>query len=216
MNLMRVLFFYIALVLVPSVVAAQTSVAAAAISQESDTQKNPMEREQRFALGSFRPEGENKKSAIFIKSDSLHVDAKKRIFTYRNNVQMTQDDLHITADSVVGRYDKDSKIDLIQCEDNVVITKGETMRASSNKASYDVKRALIALTEAPELYRDGNVLNADRVTIFIDEDRSEAEGNVRVKVIQNETQAADLGGAFPGIGGSKGEASEGVETSDGG
>ena len=66
------------------------------------------------------------------------------------------------------------------------------MRASSDKAVYDVKADTIELTEAPELFHNGNNLTADKVTLFLAEDRSKAEGNVRVKV----QEAKDFESAF--------------------
>jgi lipopolysaccharide transport protein LptA len=121
---------------------------------------------------------------VLIKSKTLTLDAKKRVFTYRDNVEIVRDDLNITANTVVGNYDENDEIKLITCEGNVVITRGPELRATSNRASYDVPRGVITMTEGPELTDKGNVLNADKVTIYVNEDRSEAEGNVRVKVIK--------------------------------
>jgi lipopolysaccharide export system protein LptA len=87
---------------------------------------------------------------------------------------------------VIGKYNESNEIHTVVCEDNIVFTKGEGMRANANRAVYTVSESKIVLSEAPELARAGNILSADKITIFVDEDRSEAEGNVRVKVIQGE------------------------------
>jgi lipopolysaccharide transport protein LptA len=126
---------------------------------------------------------------ILIKSDSLNLDSQGRKFTYRSNVEITKGDLLITADLVNGSYDEGGQIEKIICEKNVVITRGETLRATSNRADYDVKGSKIVLTEGPEINDKGNILDADKVTIFVDEDRSKAEGNVRVKVIRSDSGA---------------------------
>lgn len=128
--------------------------------------------------------GSSGQGPVLIKSKTLTLDAKKRVFTYRDNVEIVRDDLNITANTVVGNYDENDEIKLITCEGNVVITRGLELRATSNRASYDVPRGVITMTEGPELTDKGNVLNADKVTIYVNEDRSEAEGNVRVKVIK--------------------------------
>lgn len=133
---------------------------------------------------------------LFIKSDTLSLDSKGRIFTYKNNVQVQRDDLLITADTVEGRYDDSNQIKTVLASGNVVITKGDGLKATSNRAVYFVPEARIELTEAPELYRGGNALAADKVTIFVNEDRSEAEGNVRVKVLKDAKT-----GITPGVGG---------------
>lgn len=121
---------------------------------------------------------------LYIKSDTLELNSKARVFVYKGNVELVRDDVTITATTIEGKYDAQSRLETVVCRGNVVITKGEGMRATSNRAVYNVAAATIELTEAPELFREGNALSADKVTIFIKEDRSEAEGNVRVKVIK--------------------------------
>ncbi|HMO18638.1 MAG TPA: LptA/OstA family protein [Oligoflexia bacterium] len=128
--------------------------------------------------------GGDSKGPVFIKSDSLMLDSKDRLFTYKGNVRVVRDDLEITTDIMIGRYGENQELESILCQSNVVITRGESMRATSNRAFYNLKSAKIELTDEPELARDGNLLAADKITIFVDEDRSEAEGNVRVKVIK--------------------------------
>jgi lipopolysaccharide transport protein LptA len=123
-------------------------------------------------------------SPIFVKSDSLSVNALDRVFKYKDNVQIDQDDLRITANQVTGKYNENNQIETIICEGSVVITKGEQMRANSELAVYDVKTGIVDLTEGPEISQDGNVLTADKVLIYVDEDKSEAQGNVQVKVFK--------------------------------
>ncbi|MCB0359964.1 MAG: hypothetical protein KDD44_10015, partial [Bdellovibrionales bacterium] len=86
-------------------------------------------------------------------------------------------------------YTEQNRLSRVVCEQNVVITKGPGMRATSEYAVYDVPRSQVVLTESPELLDQGNALPADKVTLFPDEDRSLAEGNVRVKVIKEEENA---------------------------
>lgn len=126
---------------------------------------------------------------VLIKSDTLSLNAKDRVFVYQGNVEVVRDDLTITAQTVEGRYDDQNRIKTILCKTNVVITKGDGLRATSNRALYKVDNATIELTENPEVINKGNALAADKVTVFIDEDRSEAEGNVRVKVLKPDEAA---------------------------
>ena len=138
--------------------------------------------------------GGSKDAPLFIKSETLSLDSKGRIFTYRKNVQVQRDDLLITSDTMEGNYDEGNHIKTLLATGNVVITKGESLKAVSNRAIYYVPEAKIILTEAPELYRNGNALAADKVTIFVNEDRSEAEGNVRVKVLKDAQTGVPAGG----------------------
>lgn len=121
---------------------------------------------------------------LYVTSDSLELDTEKRVFVYSGNVELMRDDLYITADVMVGRYDENNKMQTLACQDNVVITRGQGLRASSDRALYKIAKDVIELTENPELFHHGNALTADLVTIFVKEDRSEADGNVRVKVVK--------------------------------
>lgn len=123
-------------------------------------------------------------SPVYIKSDTLDLNSKSRIFSYRGNVEVKRDDLTITAKVVDGYYTGDNKIEKMVAKENVVITRGEGLRSVSNRAIYKVDANIIELTEKPELFKDGSVLAADKITIYVKEDRSEAEGNVRVRVIK--------------------------------
>lgn len=144
------------------------------------------ERDKSFMLGSFRSDKDkNEDQTIFIRSDSLNVDAKKRVFSYKGNVEVIRGDVQITAQAVRGSYNAKNEMQEIFCEDSVVITRGSGERASANRAIYDVPGEIIRLTEDPELYKDGSILSADIVKVYTNEDRSEAEGNVRVKVLNS-------------------------------
>lgn len=132
----------------------------------------------------------NSKEPVLIKSDTLNLDSKERVFTYRGNVHVVKGDIEITSDILVGRYSETQDLENILCRGNVVVTRGPEMRATSNRAFYNVKSGKIELTEEPELNRGGNVLAADKIIVFVEEDRSEAEGNVRVKVLKSESTAS--------------------------
>lgn len=141
------------------------------------------EKRKDFLLGSFKPDEGQNKQPIFIQSVSLRLDTKKRVFSYSGNVEVRQGDLHVTGEYMTGFYNEASEIEQIVMERSVVITKGKEMRATSERAEYDVNQATIVLSQAPELLREGNILSADKIILFLDEERSEAEGNVRVKLL---------------------------------
>ena len=141
----------------------------------------------------------NKNEPIYIKSNTLTLDSKGRTFTYDGNVEVVQGDLTITAATMIGVYDEKNRIRTITCKDNVVITKGADMKANANRALYNVLVGTIELTENPELINKGNALSADKITIFVEEERSEAEGDVRVRVVkaEGEEKGSGFGGLFP-------------------
>lgn len=130
--------------------------------------------------------GENSKDPVFIQSDSLSLNSKERIFTYKGNVKVKRGEVEITTDIMVGRYAENQELETIVCQGNVVVTRPPETRATSNRAFYNLKSGKIELTENPELARGSNVLVADKIIMYVDEDKSEAEGNVRVKVIKTD------------------------------
>lgn len=121
---------------------------------------------------------------VLVKSNTLSLDANTREFTYKGNVELRRDGLFITSDTLKGFYNELNELTLVRCEGNVVITRDTTLRATSEKAEFDLLKDIIVLTQSPELQHKGSALTADKVTIFVQEDRSEAEGDVRVKILQ--------------------------------
>ncbi len=185
------LCFFILLGLFPIVSFPGALVAESDVTSEEDSSQ---ESGFKKAFGT----GGDSQAPLFIKSDTLTLDSKERIFTYKGNVQVLRENLEITTDLMIGRYAESQDLESILCIGNVVITKGEDMRATSNRAFYNVVTAKIELTDEPELARDGNILSADKIIIFVDEDRSEAEGNVRVKVVKSD-ESGSGGGKMKGI-----------------
>jgi|GEM_PF-6123331 len=144
----------------------------------------------------------DEKEPLFISSNSLNLDSQGRIFTYLGNVTVNQGDFMLTAEVVVGKYDEKNQLKEIIAEDKVVITKGADLRATSDRANYDVPKGTIELTEGPQIVQKGNALTADKITLYVEDDKSKAEGNVRVKVIKsdeaNPSSLKDLAGGAKG------------------
>lgn len=125
-----------------------------------------------------------KKDATYITSDNLSLDAKERVFIYTGNVDVKHKNMVLKANKVTGYYSKDNKIEKLVAEGKVDISQGETIRARSEEAIYDATKKIIILTKNPELEKDRSLLSADEITIFIEEERSTAKGQVRVKLLQ--------------------------------
>jgi lipopolysaccharide export system protein LptA len=127
--------------------------------------------------------GEDSHEPTFIDSDSLTLNSNDRTFAYLGNVKVVKGDMTLTSERMDGSYSEDNKIKSLVAKKNVVITKGPTIRATSEKATYDAVKDLITLVENPEITQDGNTLSADTVKIFLQENRSVAEGQVRMKML---------------------------------
>lgn len=123
-----------------------------------------------------------------ITSDTLTLNAKTRIFVYKGNVVVTQGDMTLTSKEVEGNYNEQNQIQKIIAKGDVVITK-QDIKATSQRATYDAIASVITLTDNPQLQQGESVLIADRVKILVNENRSLAEGNVRVTFVKKEVPA---------------------------
>lgn len=120
----------------------------------------------------------------YIKSSRLTLKTETQTFTYSGNVDIVHGDLHMTCSELEGKYGDNNQIENMVAKKNVVITKGKNIRASCQKATFEQKTSTITLTENPELQQDGSILCADAITLNIETNQSEAQGNVRVKLVK--------------------------------
>jgi lipopolysaccharide export system protein LptA len=118
-----------------------------------------------------------------ITSDSLSLNAKERIFTYKGNVVVTQGDMTLTSKTIDGSYSDQNQIQKIVARGDVVITK-QDIKATSQLATYDAVSSIVTLTDNPQLQQGESVLIADKIKVYLNEDRSQAEGNVRVTFVK--------------------------------
>lgn len=124
-----------------------------------------------------------------ISSDTLTLNAKRRIFIYKGNVVVTQGEMKLTSRLIEGSYNEANEIQKIVARGDVVITKLE-IRATGQTAVYDAVSGVVTLTDNPQVQQGESVLVADRIKIFLNEDRSQAEGNVRVTFVKATPTAA--------------------------
>ena len=124
---------------------------------------------------------------VNISADSLSVNNEARTFTYSGSVVVTQGDLTLTCATLDGTYTPENQIDQLIAKTKVTITKGPTITASGDRAIYDAKSRIVTLTDNPQLQEGESTLTADIIKIFLDENRSVAEGQVRMKLIKATT-----------------------------
>lgn len=129
---------------------------------------------------------DNKKEPTYIKSDKLILKSKERVFTYSGSVQVKQGDMTMYCETLDGKYNEKNQLEELIGRTNVLITKGDTVRATGQKAVYTQATDSMVLTENPELTQNGSVMSADSVTLHLKDNTSNAEGNVRVKMIKEE------------------------------
>ena len=152
--------------------------AAATGSSSMDTLSSSSLFDQKLKDDSFN------KAPTNIKSDSLTINAKERVFTYKGNVEVTQGDMTLIAKTIEGIYTEDGRINKLVARGDVVITK-QDIKATSQLATYDAPSAIVTLSENPQLQQKDSILIADRIKVFLNENRSQAEGSVRVTVVND-------------------------------
>lgn len=128
----------------------------------------------------------NSKEPTIITSNQLELNSEDRTFRYFGKVTVKNAETTLTCDSLAGNYSLDHKLENLVATKDVVIIKGTEMQAKSQKATFDNANQIVVLSENPELIQNQSQLNADIITIFLKENRSSAQGNVRVKIIQDE------------------------------
>lgn len=115
-----------------------------------------------------------------ISAESLTLLNDKRTFTYQGKVIVTQGDMTLHSDFLDGSYSEKNEIEKIVARSNVEITKGIDLKAHGQRAIYNALDRTIVLTESPSVEQNGSILTADIIRIYVDENRSVAEGNVKV------------------------------------
>jgi lipopolysaccharide export system protein LptA len=131
-----------------------------------------------------------------ISSDTLTLNSKERVFTYKGNVTVTQGDMKLVSKTLDGTYDEENRLEQLTAKGNVEITK-QDIKATAQLAVYDAKSGIVTLTDNPQLQQKESILTADRIKVFLNENRSQAEGSVRVTLV-NDKQGAGLASPFEG------------------
>lgn len=119
-----------------------------------------------------------------IKAKKLLLDGLSREFTYTGDVTVVQGDLTLTSERLDGNYTEKNEIQSLTALENVVITKGPSIKARGSKAVFSAAKQTLVLTGSPEIEQNKSILSADKITLFLEENRSVAEGQVHVKVIE--------------------------------
>lgn len=138
---------------------------------------------QTFGLGPGFDKSNFRKAPTNITSDTLTVQSDKHIFIYTGNVVVTQADMKLTCDNLEGHYSDQNQIEVLIATKNVVLTKGDTIKATSQRGVYTAKDAIVTMTENPALEQNGSTLASDLIKIYLNENRSEAQGKVKVNLL---------------------------------
>ena len=142
---------------------------------------------------SLKKDGASKTGPIDIKSNSLEMNNKLKIVTFKGDVNAKKDNFVINCNKMLVYYksspgesekgDKDkTQIDKIVATGHVKINRSKGGTATAEKAIYYQEDEKMVLTGNPAVKQGNDLVKGDRITIFLNEDRSIVEGSKDSKV----------------------------------
>jgi lipopolysaccharide export system protein LptA len=115
------------------------------------------------------------RAPINIDSDRLEADQKTNTITYKGNVIAKQEDVTLYANMLVISYDPDTKkLKEIVATGNVKVVQLDR-RATGQKVTFDQDKNKVVL-DGDAVVREGtNVIRGERITFYVEEERSVVE-----------------------------------------
>ena len=128
-----------------------------------------------FGLNSSR-------APIDITSDTVEANQKQSTVTFKGNVIAKQEDTTLYANTLVIYYDQETKkLKEIVATGNVKVVRVD-QRATSKKATFSQSENKVVF-DGEAVVREGeNVIRGERITYYIDEERSVVEGGKGTRV----------------------------------
>jgi len=161
-----------------------------ALGEEGQGAPSPAATASKNILDSKLFSGKVDNGPTLVTSNSLTLNSEERTFEYQGDVKVVHGDMTLTADTIHGTYSDKNEIQTITAQSNVHIDKTGGLKAQSEKAVYDAEKGTVEMTENPSIEQEGSILSADLITIFLNENRSVASGQVRVKLIKKSEDGA--------------------------
>ncbi len=115
------------------------------------------------------------RAPIDITSDTVEADQKTNTVTFKGNVVAKQEDTTLWANTLTVYYDeKTKKLKEIVATGNVKVVQLDK-RATSQKATFDQDKNKVTF-DGDAVAREGaNVIRGERITYYVDEERSVVE-----------------------------------------
>ena len=115
------------------------------------------------------------RAPIDIASDTVEADQKQNKVTFKGNVVAKQEDVTLYANTLVMIYDPDTKkLKEIIANGNVKVVQLDR-RATGQKVTFDQDKNQVVL-DGDAVVREGtNVIRGERITYYVEEERSVVE-----------------------------------------
>lgn len=149
-----------------------------ALAEPADAALAPAETAPESVFGDFSLEGRDQ--PIAVRSDKLEFSYRDRLLTYTGDVVVTQGDLTLRADTLqvtIGEEGAD-RLETITALGAVQVSQGNRT-ASGGRGVFDQRTRTIELSENAVLTEGPNKITGERVTVYLDEQRSVVDGGER-------------------------------------
>ena len=103
-------------------------------------------------------------SYLEIESDELIITENPLISKFIGNVYAKNEENQFWGDMILINYNNDKKINLITAVGNVIIEREEE-KVIGDKAIYNLKSEKIIISGDVSVFKDGNILNGNELTI---------------------------------------------------
>jgi lipopolysaccharide transport protein LptA len=103
-------------------------------------------------------------SYLEIESDELIITENPLVSKFIGNVYAKNEEYQFWGETILINYDNDKKINLITAVGNVIIEREEE-KVMGDKAIYNLKSEKIIISGDVSVFRDGNILNGNELTI---------------------------------------------------
>ncbi|MDL2306672.1 hypothetical protein LJC48_01400 [Desulfovibrio sp. OttesenSCG-928-C06] len=147
-----------------------------------------------------------------VTSDSMIYDSDAGKVTFSKSVNVTHPDFTLNSnklDLFLAKAESGSKsggvsgmdagkVERVVALENVRIKLPQGRSATCSKATYMVRTETLKMEGNPILREDGNQLGADIIYFYFKENRSQAEGNVKVDFISKDNASGSVGQASDG------------------
>lgn len=122
----------------------------------------------------------SKSGPVSINANELEFDYRTRTLTYRGSVVVSQADLKVSSDAlrVVLNEKEREVIREVIAEGKVRIEQGQRV-ATGGRAVFDQAKRTVVLSDNAVLREGSNEVAGERVTVYLDEERSVVEGGSR-------------------------------------
>ncbi|MBI5875880.1 MAG: lipopolysaccharide transport periplasmic protein LptA [Deltaproteobacteria bacterium] len=128
----------------------------------------------------------DKTQPITITSNNMEARKKENLVIFKGDVKAEQKDYTLYSKELYVYYADGKEIkEMIATGDVRIVQLNKT--ATGEKAVYTRENRAVVLTGNPQVEQDCDVVKGDKITIFLDEDKSLVEGSAdnRVKAVVN-------------------------------